>query len=332
MKKIVLWAIAVAVVLISACDTVSDPGQNQTIIEPFQEIRWEQDVTGQLHPFDLIQDPDYSPVGELGYMDDNELVLVTRFHEEVFVYPLRFMLVEVVNEEIDGIYAAITYCPLTKSSVAWDRVVGNDTLLLTASGYLLRDNLMPLDLNSRSIWSQMRLVGMYGKHDKVNIRTLSMFETSWKTIREYFPEASVFVYDPLLKSAGAVGSTFADLAFTDRQFGILSREKVEVFDPQLFSGEIILHSTLVQPGGNVVVAGSSEHHFVVAFRSNYTMEPAEGEFPIIMRDETGSGWNIFGEAVDGQRKGEQLESPVYYTATYWAWQILFAEVSKFNPS
>jgi hypothetical protein len=311
---------------------VIDPDQDETQKEIFQEIEWEQDVTGQLHPFDLIQDPDYTSVNDLDYLDDKELVLVTRFFGELFVYPLRFMLVEVVNEEMGGIYSAITYCPITKSAVAWNRLVENDTLLLTASGYLLRDNLMPLDLRSGSIWSQMRLVGMHGKHDKVSIQTLPMFETSWLTVKTYFPEALVFIHDPLQKSAWEASAAFGGESFIDRRFGILGRTQVEVFDFQLFSGEIVLHSTLIQPGGNVVVAGSSEKQFVVAFRTNYSMEPAEGQFPIIMRDETGTGWNIFGEAVDGERKGEQLDSPVYYTASHWAWEALFARVNEFNPS
>lgn len=332
MNLTTLWALALSILILQGCDTVDNPDQDENSREPFGEIEWEQDVTGQLHPFDLIQDPDYSSVSDLDNMDDSELVLVTRFFGEVYVYPLRFMLVEVVNEEIGGTYAAITYCPLTKSAVAWDRQVGTDTLLLTASGYLLRDNLMPLDLKSGSIWSQMRLVGMHGKHDKVNIQTLPMFETSWLTVKTYFPDASVFVHDPLQKSAWSASAVSEDESFSDRQFGILSRDEVEVFDFQLFSGEISLHSTLTQPGGNVVVAGSSEKQFVVAFRSSYSMEPAEGEFPIIMRDETGTGWNIFGEAVDGERKGEQLEFPVYYTATHFAWETLFARVSEFNPS
>jgi len=188
MNKTTLWALALAISIFPGCDTVNDPDQDGSSLDVFQEIQWEQDVTGQLQPWDLIQDPAHMAAGDIDFMDDSELVFVSRFQGQVYVYPLRYMLVEVVNVEVDGVYAAITYCPLTKSSVAWDRQVGNDTLLLTASGYLLRDNLMPIDLNSGSIWSQMRLVGMYGKHDQVNINTLPMFETSWLTVKSYFPE------------------------------------------------------------------------------------------------------------------------------------------------
>ncbi len=328
MRIITLWAIAAGIMTLLGCDTVVEPDQDNTSKEPFEEIVWEQDVTGQLQPWELFQNPDHTPASQIDFMDDNEMVFVTKLDGKVFAYPLRFMLIEVVNVESGGVYAAITYCPLTKSSVAWNRLVGADTLLLTASGYLLRDNLMPLDLNSGSIWSQMRLVGMHGRHDKVNIETLPMFETSWKTLKSYFPDASVFTQNRNNKSAWVESGE----VFSDRQFAILGRNQVEVFDTHLFSGEIVLHSTLVQPGGSVVVAGSSEHQYVVAFQTNYGMHSVEGEFPIIMRDESGTGWNIFGEAVDGERKGEQLDSPTFYTAAAWAWETLFATVSDFNPS
>jgi len=329
MKKFALAFIALGVM--HGCDTEIDPDQNENS-GPFQEIQWGQDVTGQLQPWELIQYPEHTPASQVGYLDDEEVMLVIKLNGEIFTYPLKNMLVEVVNEERGGALAAITYCPITKSSVAFDRLLGGDTLLLTASGYLLRDNLMPLDLNSGSIWSQMKLVGMYGPHDKVNAKVLPMFETSWETVRTHFSDAWVFLHDPLQKSAWASNEEASDDSYTDRKLGILSRDQVEVFDPQLFSGEMVLHTTLIQPGGNVVVAGSSEKQFVVAYRTNYSMEPAGGEFPIIMRDETGTGWNIFGEAVGGERKGEQLDSPVSYTASHWAWEALFARVSEFSPS
>jgi hypothetical protein len=210
-------------------------------------------------------------------------------------------------------------------------LLDGDTLLLTASGYLLRDNLMPLDLNSGSIWSQMRGVGMHGKHDLVIVETVPLFETSWKTVLTFFPEAEVYTDGGQQKSSSTANADGLAEAITGRQFGILSRNQVELFDTHLFADEIELYSTSTQPGGHVVVAGSSDHHYVVAFQTSYNMLPVEGEFPIIMRDETGSSWNIFGEAVDGERTGEQLKSPDYYTASSWAWEALFANVSVFNP-
>jgi len=50
-----------------------------------------------------------------------------------------------------------------------------------------------------------------------------------------------------------------------------------------------------------------------------------------MKDETGTLWNIFGEAVSGERKGERLRSPLYFTAAEWAWKDLYDQVDYFQP-
>ncbi|MCK4745987.1 MAG: hypothetical protein KAT15_03090, partial [Bacteroidales bacterium] len=71
-------------------------------------------------------------------------------------------------------------------------------------------------------------------------------------------------------------------------------------------------------------------HYIVAFQTTYEMEAVEGEFPVIMKDETGTYWTIFGEAVSGERGGERLESPVFYTAADWAWKDLFDEITYFK--
>lgn len=328
----ILLTIAVAFVVSTGCDTVDDSDQDQAYDEPFQEIEWGEDVTGQLLPWELIQNPEHTPASEIHYMDDKEMVFISKVRGSVFVYPLRFMGVEVVNEDIDGVLVAVTYCPITKSANAWNRVLGSDTLLLTASGYLLRDNLMPLDMNSGSIWSQMRLVGMRGKHDMMTVETYPLFEMSWGTVREYFPQAEVFTLAGQKKSTSESSSADYGEVFTDRQFGILSRDHVELFDAHLFSGGTKMYSSTVHPGGKVVVIGSSDQQYVTAFQTSYDMEPVQGEFPVILRDESGTSWNIFGEAVDGERMGDQLESPVYYTASGWAWEFLFRNTFEFSPS
>jgi hypothetical protein len=55
------------------------------------------------------------------------------------------------------------------------------------------------------------------------------------------------------------------------------------------------------------------------------MSPVQQSFPVIMKDNNGSHWNIFGEAVDGPRKGEKLQIPTAYSALFWAWEGVFED-------
>ena len=69
----------------------------------------------------------------------------------------------------------------------------------------------------------------------------------------------------------------------------------------MFPGEITLHSSIVISGGAIVVLGSTQYQYMLAFRTTYSMEPVEGEFPI------------------------------YYTAADWAWRDLYENVVVFQP-
>ena len=338
MRRLIFITVISGFLFSSGCETGAELDDEKTfLVDSFQQRIIDDEVNGQLSPFELIENPAYSPIHEVDYMNDDELVFISKACGYVLVYPHRSMYVEIVNEEAHGVLMAVTYCPITRSGISWNRVLGNDTLLLTASGYLFRENLMPLDVNSGSIWSQMRLLGMSGEHNNKTIETLPLIETTWETVREHFPGAGVYTNKSLFKSSSSSDDSKLKSLLIGQEFGILSRDvrnpsqnDVMLFTQDLFPGEIKLHTTLVQPGGSVVVAGSEMHHYIVAFQTTYEMEAVEGEFPVIMKDETGTYWTIFGEAVSGERGGERLESPVFYTAADWAWKDLFDEITYFK--
>jgi len=323
MKNLLHVYMACLVLFNSGCESEPEPEKNTDLPENrFEQLQKQGDIQGSLNPFELIEHPAYTPVHEINYINDEELVFITSACGYVQVFPYRSMYVEVVNEIAHGTYMAITFCPITRSGISWNRIVGEDTLLLTASGYLYRDNLMPLDLNSGSIWSQMLLSGFSGKHNMQEAGTFPLIETTWRTVKEFFPGAGVYVNKSLLKLAAA--------KLPGQEMGIISRKNVELFTLDMFPEEVSLISTVVNPGGRVIVAGSAKNSYMVAFLSSYEMEAVEGEFPVIMQDETGTRWNVFGQAVSGERGGEQLNSPVFYSAADWAWRDLYDNVSYYK--
>jgi len=330
MKALFFFAIVSVLLYATGCQTDPEPlDDSQQTDDITKQLMNQEHVTGGLNPFKLIENPLYAPVHEIDYMNDNDMVLLTRASGEVLVFPRRHMHVEVVNDAANGVEMAITYCPITRSGINWNRVVGMDTLLLTASGYLYKENMMPLDLNSGNIWSQMLLRRFEddafegGGFAFRELSTFPIIETTWLAVKDHFPEADVYINNSSVKST--------EVDPLEQQLGLISRYAVEVFSLDMFPGEITLHTTAVIPGGMVVVLGSTEYHYMLAFWTKYIMEPLEGEFPFIMKDKTGTIWNIFGEGVNGAHDGETLESPLYFTAADWAWIDLYEEVHLFEP-
>ncbi len=331
-----LFPFIVLIFIVSACnkEDISDTGGLP--VSPGWLIP-EEDVKGDFRPRELVENPEYMTVDEMIKLDSASMVLVYKTAGGVYVYPHTSMVVEVVNDHLDGIPFAITYCPKTFSGICWDRTDNADTLQFVVSGYLYHDNLMPYELNSESIWSQMLNTGVRGSHKSLEVKTYQLIETTWFHVHTYFPEAHVFDFEfksgPSNNGGSRVGplaggllksSAMDDLPLGKQVFGIQGLKGIEIFLYSHFPDSVRLINITVATQ-QLVVAGSTDLGFIVAFERDYVMTPVQGSFPVIMEDESGSRWNIFGEAVSGPRKGERMASPTSYFARGWAMQAIFQD-------
>lgn len=332
MKNSLLYICFVAFLSLTACETEKEKPLSDNPTDPLSELIAAGEVSGALNPFPLVENPPYRPVYEIDFMQDDELVFVSKSCGFILVYPFRSMYVEVVNEAQNGVFMAVTYCPITRSGISINRIQERDTLLLTASGYLFRENLMAMDLHSGSLFSQMQLKGISGSHQAEQFETFPLIETTWATVREHFPSALIYIVDGFRKSSDQAPESIGQGPQYEQPYGIVGRRDVELFRLDMFPGEVKLITTTVQPGGKTFVAGSSKHHFIVAYQTSYPMEAVEGQFPVIMKDEQGTLWNLFGEAVSGVRGGEKLQAPFAYTAADWAWKAHFDQVIYYTNS
>ncbi len=317
--------ISILVITLVSCENRSiTPDRSQWGIDPGQ-------IRGSLTPWPLIKDPDYHKAGTITDMNDSDRVLAFESDGQVYVYPIHDIYnVEIVNDIISGIPLAITYCPLTKSGLVWKRIIAEDTLDFTPSGYLFNSNLMPYDFETETIWSQMRMIGVKGSQRNHKLQILHLLETSWYNIKTHFPDAKVYrrnLPNPdgrLSKVVHPGPSERIDKTTSgEAVFGIPGKNYVDLYQFSSFGNSIKAYSNSSEE--NILVVGSEENQFITAFRTDHLMNPVQDEFPVILIDNTGSKWNIFGVAVSGPRKGEKLEAATGYFATLWAWESIFED-------
>ncbi len=330
-------SIVIFIIFIGACSKL-EMKENKQGIHDSDWVLSDQYISGGLNPFFLYDDPDYISVNEASHLDSNQLVLVYKSQDDIYVYPYHSMQVEVVNDIIDNKHLAITFCPQTRSGIAWNRLIQDDTLLLTASGYLYKDNLMPYDIKSGSIWSQMLLLGAKGKYKRNRPHTYPLMETQWQNILNFFPEAKVFYMDHWNKSSSMNeldpdSTTYFSGGFPEHEriLGIVGQWGVELFQFNLFNDSIKMYKETFDKK-QIIVIGNTELNFMVAFIYQSEMIPVQNEFPIIMMDYAGTKWNVFGEAVSGPGIGQQLSSPDAYMALGWAWKDLFEQIEVFSSN
>ncbi len=162
-----------------------------------------------------IDRPQFDPPSAVrGLLQPGDLVVGLADH----AYPIDLLsLHEVVN---DG-PVAITWCPLCRSALAFERRVRGRTLTFGVSGYLLHGNQVLYDRQTGSLWSQLLGRAISGRYRGTPLRPVPLVEETWSQWLAQHPRTTV-----LSIRRDALADRFTHpYSYTD------SRGEEESFDP-----------------------------------------------------------------------------------------------------
>lgn len=248
---------------------------------------------------------------------------------------------EIVNLEWADRSLAVTYCPLTGSSLAFDRAAVNGAEL-GVSGLLLDNNLVMYDRREdRSLWPQMSRVARCGSATGTHLTMIPVIEMRWSRWKELHPNTEVlssdtghrFTYGPRSYPYGDYERIDNEsLLFDETPLDDRRPPKERVLGiPNASDGGVALPFRALDRGGpvrvvEVTVGGvrytvfwSHEARAAMAYETSSSFSVQNGRF---VDEATGSVWTIAGRAIDGEREGEQLD-PVdeAYVAFWFAWAV-----------
>lgn len=299
-----------------------------------------------------ISEPKFLTADQAGFLEDDELILGIRVGDEVRAYPHRILdWHEIVNDQFDGHFISITYCPLTGTGVGWDRELHAGLTTFGVSGLLYNTNLIAYDRRTDSNWSQMLLKCVNGEQIGVRIKTYPLLETTWGTWKKMFPHTQVLSTDTGYR-LGYSWYPYGDYRTNNTNLYF----PVEVEDNRLPWKERVLGvvSTIDKPkayrfgslpeksigvindghfGNNIVVVGSREMNFMAAFNPKLDdgtvlgFKAVEDALPVVMMDHEGTMWDIFGQAVSGPREGAQLEIYDSFIGFWVAWGAFYPNLN-----
>ena len=90
---------------------------------------------------------------ETDYLFEEDRVLGVVINGQARAYPHPILWHhEIINDEIDGTWIAVTFCPLTGSGLAFDPNLDGQRLDIGVSGLLFANNLVLYDRSSRSVY------------------------------------------------------------------------------------------------------------------------------------------------------------------------------------
>lgn len=275
------------------------------------------------------------------WLKPEEPVMAVIIENEARAYPVQILLYhQIINDKIKGKSVLVSFCPLCNNGLVLDRRVEGKKLTFGSTGLFRNSGMIMFDRQSGSWWQQFTGAGLIGDYAGMQLQTV--FPTlmiSFEQFRLRYPKGKVLSKDtgfnrdygknpfqgydaidnpPFLFN----GTTDERLPPMERVVNIRLGQSQTLYPYRIFQENRVIndsvgtvpvvvasHSDYASPLDNLEIAGSRKIPAVVAFDRRVkdrvlTFRPA-GD--LIEDIETGSTWNVFGEAVEGQYKGEQLK-------------------------
>ena len=281
-----------------------------------------------------LVNPDLSDVQGINYLQGNDLVIGFKRGNDVRAYPHAILdWHEIINDNIDDVSVAITYCPLTGTGIGWNRLLNGSETTFGVSGLLYNTNLIPFDRATNSNWSQILNESVNGELLGEKADLIGLFETDWTTWKALYPNSKVVNTNTGFSRTYGT-SPYGDyntnndrflfpvpkdprLPSKERVLAIVDESDAKAYRFESFTSNNIINDSF--KGKNYMIVGNQ--NFIVSFLLEGDTAALEFEYvhngsEILLKDNEGTEWNVFGVAISGPRTGQILKSAPSFMA-FW---------------
>ena len=304
--------------------------------------------------FESVEDADE-------WLQDEWPVMFFEANGEARAYPLAILIWhEIVNDEVAGQRVALTFCPLCNSTIAFNSVLEDGTVLdFGTTGNLRNSDLVMYDRQTRSWWQQFTGEAIVGKLTGTLLEMLPSQIISWADFKQNYPDSPVLSretgyekrygdnpyggYDDVGRSPFFPVGTYGNELPPVERIVALSIGEIDVAFPfsRLAEVGVVNEEYQGQPiaifwkAGTSTIFGNSGKDVgsTGAFSREFegqilTFEATDDGF---VDEQTGSLWSISGEAIDGPLSGSQLERLVSGEHFWFAWSVFKPDTIVWQP-
>ena len=300
-----------------------------------------------------LDHPKFVSVGEAaGWLGATEPVISLAVGSERHAYPLQILIWhEIVNDQLGAVPATVTFCPLCNSAIAFERTLDGQVLDFGTTGNLRNSDLVMWDRQTESWWQQLVGEAIVGSLTGKRLRMLPAQIVSWDSFQRAYPDGRVLSRETGFKRPygenpyeGYDDVNRPPFLFAGKTDGRLPPKERVVAVSWNAEDVAYPYSVLAEKAPvNDVLGGSP----IVVFYQPGTRSALDSAVMELSRDvgatgvfrpqaagrqlsfraagrgfqdlETGSTWNLLGQAVAGPLRGAQLE-PVLHGDYFWfAW-------------
>ena len=144
-----------------------------------------------------IDAPRFVSVSEASsFLEAREPVVQLELGGEARAYPLQILIWhEIVNDEVGGTPATVTFCPLCNTTIVFDRRLDGRLLDFGTTGNLRNSDLVMYDRQTESWWQQFGGEAVVGELAGRKLRTLPAAIVAWEDFERAHPDGKVLSHD-----------------------------------------------------------------------------------------------------------------------------------------
>ena len=279
-------------------------------------------------------------------------MIVVAVADQTRAYPLQILMYhEIVNDHLNGKPLSVTFCPLCNASIVFERNLDGVVLDFGTTGRLRKSDLIMYDRQTESWWQQFTGTAIVGRHAGAVLKRYPASIVAYRDYKSAYPDGEVLSQDtghrrPYGRNPYRGYDSIDDQPFlfkdpvdtrlppmeyvlnisidgVHRLYPFSSFEQSPVINDQVNGKPVVVFSrngTYSALDGESI-AGSRQMASATAF----SRQAGERVLNFLLRDgrivddETGSSWNILGQAIDGPLTGHTLDSTPSGVHFAFAW-------------
>ena len=330
-------------------------------------VEWDEIMSGGPPKDGIISvdEPAFESVAAAAeWLTARDPVIFFAHNGDVRAYPLAILIWhEIVNDEVGGMPVAVTFCPLCNASIVFDATIDGQAHEFGTTGRLRNSDLVMYDRVTESWWQQFTGQALVGEYVGRQLDFVPSQVISFGDFAAEFPEGQVLQRPSFNRSYGAnpyasydstdgrpflfTGELDTRLPATERVVGVeldgnhvmaypfsVVAEAGTINDEVAGEAIVVLHksgtasaldSRTINEGrevGSVAVFKRQLNGQLLTFSAH-----ADGSFTDA---ETGSTWNILGDAVAGELAGSQLTRVLAFDHFWFAWAAFHPETGLYG--
>ncbi len=313
-----------------------------------------------------IDNPQFVTVNEADeWLEDLEPVTVYEAGGETRIYPLQILIWhEIVNDIVGGQPVTVTFCPLCNTAIVFDAAVDGMKLDFGTTGRLRFSNLLMYDRQTESWWQQATGEAVIGELLGIQLTFLPAASIAWSEAAESFPDAQVlsretgynrdYGSNPYIGYDSITRSPFLyDGPATPGQLPPMARITTVDLNGEAvaYPNDVLVEQGVVndtiggidvvviwQPGlASALDSGSLAQGQDVGSNGVFERQ-VDGRLltfslsgDTITDDQTGSSWNILGQAIEGELAGKSLNPVVKVDHFWFSWAAFRPDTRVYQP-